>query len=85
METMQKQNELLQEEVKKTRALYAKTYLQFEATPPAANVEESIALLVQTTLTKNLKNQAARHKANYEQERGKRLQKEKDLKTSRDR
>jgi hypothetical protein len=34
METMRKQNELLQEEVKKTRKLYSQTYQQFEVMPP---------------------------------------------------
>ena len=33
METMRKQNELLQEEVKKTRELYSQTYQQFEVMP----------------------------------------------------
>ncbi len=79
METMRKQNELLQEEVKKTRELYAQTYLQFEVTPPSANAEESRALLVQATLAKSLKNQATRHKADYEMEKSKRMPKEKEL------
>ena len=33
MEAMRKQNELLQEEVMKTRELYSQTYQQFEVTP----------------------------------------------------
>jgi hypothetical protein len=38
MEEMRKQNELLQEEVMRTRELYSQTYLQFEVTPPSANI-----------------------------------------------
>jgi hypothetical protein len=78
MEEMRKQNELLQEEVMRTRELYSQTYLQFEATPPSVNVEESRALLVQATLAKNLKNKAERHLADYELEKSRRLQKKKD-------
>jgi hypothetical protein len=79
MEAMRRQNELLQEEVTKTRELYSQTYHQFEVTPPLASAEESRALIVQATIAKNLKNQAARYKADYEMEMSKRLQKEKDL------
>ncbi len=63
MEAMQKQNELLQGEVIKTREMYSRTYRQFEVTPPSASVKESIALIMQATLAKNLKNKAERHKA----------------------
>ncbi len=56
LEAMRKQNELLQDEVTKTRELYAQTYLQFEVSPPSASVEESRALLVQATLARKLKN-----------------------------
>jgi hypothetical protein len=79
LEVMRKQNELLQEEVKRTRELYAQANLQFEVTSPPVRLEESRALLVQATLTKNIKNKAERHLADYEMERSKRLQKEKDL------
>jgi hypothetical protein len=82
---MRKQNELLQEEVMKTRELYSQTYRQFEVTPPSASVEESSALIMQATLAKNLKNKAERHKADYEMGRSKRLQKEKDLEAAEDR
>ena len=43
MKTMRKQNELLQEEVKKTREMYSQTYQQFEVMPPQATEEESRA------------------------------------------
>jgi hypothetical protein len=60
LETMRKQNELLQEEVMKTRELYSRTYRQFEVTPPSPSVEDSRALIVQATLAKTFKNKAER-------------------------
>jgi hypothetical protein len=69
----------------RTRELYSRTYRQFEVTPPSASVEESRALIMQATLAKNFKNKAERHKADYERERSKQLQKEKDLEEAEDR
>jgi hypothetical protein len=66
LETMRKQNELLQQEVMKTRELYSQAYQQFEITPPAPSMEESRALTVQAALTKNFKNRAERNRADYE-------------------
>ncbi len=62
LETMRKQNELLQEEAMKTRELYSRTYQQFEVTPPSTSVEDSRALKVQATLSKNyLRETSLRH------------------------
>ncbi len=69
----------------KTRELYSKMYRQFEVTPLSSSIEESRALMMQTTLAKNLKNKAERHKADYEMEKSKRLQKEKDLQEAEER
>ena len=79
METMRKQNDLLQEEVKKTRELYSQTYQQFEVVPPQVTKEESRALIMQSMMTKNFQKKAERYKADYEVEFKRRQQKEKDL------
>jgi hypothetical protein len=46
---------------------------------------QSRAPIMQTTLAKNHKNKAERHTADYEMERSKRLQKEKDLEEAEER
>jgi hypothetical protein len=82
---MRNQNELLQAEVMKARGLYSQAYQQFEVTLPSASVDESRALIMQTALAQSLKNKAERHKTDYELERAKRLQKEKDLEEAEER
>jgi hypothetical protein len=81
LETMRKQNELLQEEVMKTRELYSRTYQEFEVTPPSTSGE----VMMQATLATNYKNKAERLKADYEMEKSKRQQKEKDLQDAEER
>ena len=82
---MRKQNELLQEEVKKTRELYSQTYQQFEVSPPPVKEEDSRALVMHSLMAKNLQLRADRFKADYEMEAKKREQKEKDLEEAEDR
>jgi hypothetical protein len=82
---MRKQNELLQAEVMKARGLYSKAFQQFEIASPAETLDESRALKMQTALALSLKNKAERHKTDYEMERAKRLQKEKDLEEAEER
>ncbi len=57
---MRKQNELLQEEVIKTRELYSQTYREFEVKPPTACVDESRALALQSMMAKSFKAKAER-------------------------
>ena len=85
LENMRKQNELLQAEVMKARGLYSKAFQQFEIASPAETLDESRALKMQTALALSLKNKAERHKTDYEMERAKRLQKEKDLEEAEER
>ena len=79
MEAMRKQNDLLQEEVMKTRELYSQTYQQFEVTPQPVKEEESRAVVMQSVMAKNFQLKAERYKTDYEMEARKREQKEKDL------
>ena len=79
LELMRKQNELLQEEVKKTRELYSQTYQQFEISPPPVKNEDQRALVMQSVMARNFQLRAERYKADYEAEARKREQKEKDL------
>ncbi len=58
---------------------------EFEVTLPSANLDESRALKMQTALAQSLKNKAERHKTDYEMEKIKRLQKEKDLEEAEER
>ena len=66
LELMRKQNELLQEEVKKTRELYSQTYQQFEISPPPVKNEDQRALVMQSVMARNFQLRAERYKADYE-------------------
>jgi hypothetical protein len=85
MEMMRKQNELLQEEVVKTRELYSQTYREFEVKPPPACQDKSRALAMQSMMARNFKVRAERYKADFELEAKRRERKEKDLEDAEER
>ncbi len=78
MEAMRKQNEMLQEDVRKVREEYLKAF-QSEAPDEVRDVKESRALLMHIAMSNSLKNQVRRHKGDYESEKKRRQQKEDEL------
>ncbi len=69
----------------KARGLYSQAYEQFEVTLPSASIEESRTLKMQAALVQSFKNRAERSKADYEKEKERRMQKDKDLEEAEER